>query len=188
MLRGLRACVRLRALPVKARQAKQARDSRYQTPINSASRHQNLNDVRLTRAASMSNGGEESAAKKAAAEGLVDSEGPTIFDKIISKEIPANVIYEDDKCLAFRDINPQAPVHFLVIPKVRDGLTRLSRAHEGHKEILGHLLYTAQKVAKDEGLGEGFRVAINDGPGGCQSVYHLHLHVIGGRQLTWPPG
>merc|ERR1711934_667140 len=189
MLPGLRACVRLRALQcaVQGRQAKQARDSRYQTPINSAwSRHQNL-DVR-TRAASMSNGGEESAAKKAAAEGLVDSEGPTIFDKIISKEIPANVIYEDDKCLAFRDINPQAPVHFLVIPKVRDGLTRLSRAHEGHKDILGHLLYTAQKVAKDENLGEGFRVVINDGPDGCQSVYHLHLHVIGGRQLTWPPG
>jgi len=131
-------------------------------------------------------GGEESAAKAAAP--LADSDGPTIFDKIISKEIPADVIYEDDKCLAFRDIAPQAPTHFLVIPKDRAGLTRLSKAHEGHKEILGHLLYTAQKVAKDEGLGEGFRVAINDGPGGCQSVYHLHLHVIGGRQLTWPPG
>ena len=63
-----------------------------------------------------------------------------------------------------------------------------AQAHEGHKDILGHLLYTAQKVAKDENLCEGFRVVINDGPGGCQSVYHLHLHVIGGRQLTWPPG
>jgi len=71
--------------------------------------------------------------------------------QVISKEIPADVIYEDDKCLAFRDINPQAPVHFLVIPKARDGLTRLSKAHEGHKDILGHLLYTAQKVAKVSG-------------------------------------
>ena len=69
--------------------------------------------------------------------------------QIISKEIPANIIYEDDRCLAFRDISPQAPVHFLVIPKARDGLTRLSKAHEGQKDILGHLLYTAQKVAKD---------------------------------------
>jgi len=117
-----------------------------------------------------------------------DSEGPTIFDKIISKEIPATVIYEDDQALAFKDVNPQGPVHFLVIPKVRDGLTRLSKAEERHKALLGHLMYVAQKVAKEQGLAAGFRVAINDGPNGCQSVYHLHLHVIGGRQMSWPPG
>jgi histidine triad (HIT) family protein len=76
------------------------------------------------------------------------SAATTIFDKIVAKEIPAEIIYEDDRCLAFRDINPQAPVHFLVIPKARDGLTRLSTASEVNKEILGHLLYTAQLVAK----------------------------------------
>jgi len=107
--------------------------------------------------------------------------------QIISKEIPADVIYEDDKCLAFRDIQPQAPTHFLVIPKNRAGLTRLSKATENHKEILGHLLFTAQDVAKKENL-DDFRVVINDGPKGCQSVYHLHLHVVGGKQLSWPPG
>jgi hypothetical protein len=79
---------------------------------------------------------------------LADSEGPTIFDKIISKQIPATIIYEDDQALAFRDINPQAPVHFLVIPKNRNGLTRLSKADESHKGLLGHLLFVAQLVAK----------------------------------------
>eukprot|EP00195_Chlamydomonas_chlamydogama_P009853 CAMPEP_0202903702 /NCGR_PEP_ID=MMETSP1392-20130828/25896_1 /ASSEMBLY_ACC=CAM_ASM_000868 /TAXON_ID=225041 /ORGANISM="Chlamydomonas chlamydogama, Strain SAG 11-48b" /LENGTH=132 /DNA_ID=CAMNT_0049591009 /DNA_START=152 /DNA_END=550 /DNA_ORIENTATION=+ len=129
----------------------------------------------------------EEAAAQANAH-LADSEPPTIFDKIINKQIPASIIYEDDQCLAFRDINPQAPVHFLVIPKDRDGLTRLSKATESQKAILGHLLYVAQHVAKQEKLEPGFRVVINDGPNGCQSVYHLHLHVMGGRQLGWPPG
>lgn len=114
---------------------------------------------------------------------------PTIFDKIISKEIPADIIYEDDQCLAFRDIQPQGPVHFLLIPKQRGALTRLSNADESYKGLLGHLLFTAQHVAKQEGLGKnGFRVVVNDGPDGSQSVYHLHLHVIGGRQMAWPPG
>ena len=116
------------------------------------------------------------------------SHAPTIFDKIISKEIPANIIYEDDQCLAFRDINPQGPTHFLVIPKMHDGLTQLSKATEEHKPLLGHLLYTAHVVAKQENLSNGYRVVINDGVDGDQSVYHLHLHVIGGRQMTWPPG
>ena len=111
---------------------------------------------------------------------------PTIFDKIISKEIPADVIYEDDQCLAFRDINPQGPTHFLVIPKVR--IAQLSHVNPEHKELLGHLMFTAQYVAKQEGLSKGFRVVVNDGPEGAQSVYHLHLHVIGGRQMSWPPG
>lgn len=116
------------------------------------------------------------------------SHAPTIFDKIISKEIPATIIYEDDDCLAFRDINPQGPIHFLVIPKKHDGLTQLSKAGPEHKPLLGHLLYTAHAVAKQENLSNGYRVVINDGPDGAQSVYHLHLHVIGGRQMAWPPG
>uniref|UniRef100_A0A6V2PK39 HIT domain-containing protein n=1 Tax=Heterosigma akashiwo TaxID=2829 RepID=A0A6V2PK39_HETAK len=113
----------------------------------------------------------------------------TIFDKIISKEIPANIIHEDELCIAFHDVNPQAPVHFLVIPKSKDGLNKLSNAREDQKALLGHLLFTAQEVAGKEGLAEGgFRTVINDGRNGCQSVYHLHIHVLGGRQLTWPPG
>ncbi|CAL8462145.1 g1676 [Coccomyxa elongata] len=134
---------------------------------------------------------EEQAAKDAAASGAgaaADQGAPTIFDKIISKQIPANIIYEDDTALAFRDINPQAPVHFLVIPKHRNGLTQLSKSNEGHEQLLGHLLVVASKVALQEGLSDGFRVVINDGVNGCQSVYHLHLHILGGRQLTWPPG
>ncbi|XP_077230391.1 HIS triad family protein 3 [Tasmannia lanceolata] len=117
-----------------------------------------------------------------------DPDSPTIFDKIIKKEIPSTVVYEDDKVLAFRDIDPQAPTHILIIPKVRDGLTGLSKAEERHCEILGHLLYTVKLVAKQEGLEDGYRVVINDGPNGCQSVYHLHIHLIGGRQMNWPPG
>ncbi|CAM9654473.1 unnamed protein product [Chrysoparadoxa australica] len=113
----------------------------------------------------------------------------TLFDKIVSRAIPADIIYEDDKCLAFRDISPQAPVHFLVIPVDRQGLSQLSKATEEHKALLGHLVYAAQDLAKKEGLGEsGFRLTINDGKHGCQSVYHLHIHVMGGRQLGWPPG
>ncbi|KAL2940277.1 14 kDa zinc-binding protein [Bienertia sinuspersici] len=110
------------------------------------------------------------------------------FDKIISKEIPANVVYEDEKVLAFRDINPQAPVHILIIPKAKDGLSRLAKAEERHFEILGRLLYTAKVIAKQEGLEDGFRVVINDGPKGCQSVYHIHVHLLGGRQMEWPAG
>lgn len=90
--------------------------------------------------------------------------------------------------LAFRDIAPQAPKHIIIIPKVKDGLTRLAKAEERHCEILGRLLYTAKLVAKQEGLEDGFRIVINDGPTACQSVYHLHIHLIGGRQMNWPPG
>ena len=97
-------------------------------------------------------------------------------------------MHEDDQCLAFRDIAPQAPVHILVIPKVRDGLTQLSKAREDQAGLLGHLLYTAQSIAHQEKLDEGFRIVINDGKQGCQSVYHLHVHILGGRQLGWPPG
>ncbi|CAM8888814.1 unnamed protein product [Rhodiola kirilowii] len=127
---------------------------------------------------------EEAAAKAAA----FDIDGPTIFDKIISKEIPSAVVYEDDKALAFRDISPQAPVHVLVIPKSRDGLTHLGKAEERHESILGHLMYVARIVAEKEGILDGIRVVVNSGPSACQSVYHLHLHVLGGRQMKWPPG
>ncbi|XP_015960231.1 14 kDa zinc-binding protein [Arachis duranensis] len=129
---------------------------------------------------------EQAAAKAAAA--TADSGAPTIFDKIINKEIPSSIVYEDEKVLAFRDINPQAPVHVLVIPKVRDGLTELAKAEARHGEILGQLLYAARIVAEKEGILDGFRVVINSGPSACQSVYHLHLHVLGGRQMNWPPG
>eukprot|EP00600_Ochromonadales_sp_CCMP1393_P008450 CAMPEP_0174953706 /NCGR_PEP_ID=MMETSP0004_2-20121128/6_1 /TAXON_ID=420556 /ORGANISM="Ochromonas sp., Strain CCMP1393" /LENGTH=133 /DNA_ID=CAMNT_0016201415 /DNA_START=250 /DNA_END=651 /DNA_ORIENTATION=+ len=119
----------------------------------------------------------------------INPAAPSFFDKIVSKEIPATIIHEDDLCLAFRDINPQGPVHFLVIPKNKDGLNRLSNAREDQKALLGHLVYTAQEVAKAEGLTpDGFRLVVNDGPAGAQSVYHLHIHVIGGRQMNWPPG
>eukprot|EP00891_Asterochloris_glomerata_P001308 jgi/Astpho2/1308/fgenesh1_pm.00024_%23_5_t len=128
---------------------------------------------------------EESKAKTA---GPGDSGEPTIFDKIIAKQIPADVIYEDDTVLAFRDISPQAPVHFLVIPKHRDGLTQLSNSTEKNEPVLGHILHIAGKVAKQEGCEKGFRIVINDGPDGCQSVYHLHAHVFGKRQMKWPPG
>ena len=113
----------------------------------------------------------------------------TIFDKIVSKEIPAKIVWEDDAALAFRDISPVAPSHILVIPKVRGRLSQLSKATEEDKGLLGHLFWAASHVARLEGLAErGYRVVVNDGAEGCQSVYHLHLHVIGGEQLTWPPG
>ncbi|XP_062167324.1 14 kDa zinc-binding protein [Alnus glutinosa] len=128
------------------------------------------------------------ASEKEAALAAVPSDSPTIFDKIINKEIPSTIVYEDDKVLAFRDIAPQAPTHILIIPKFKDGLTGLSKAEERHNEILGRLLYTAKLVAKQEGLDDGFRVVINDGPDGCQSVYHIHVHLLGGRQMNWPPG
>ena len=97
-------------------------------------------------------------------------------------------MYEDDACLAFRDINPQAPVHVLVIPKVRGRLSQLSKCTDEDEPIMGHLLNVASKVAASEKLDDGFRIVVNDGKHGCQSVYHLHVHVLGGRQLTWPPG
>ena len=127
----------------------------------------------------------EAAAASAAA---ATAGGPTIFDKIIDKSIPADIVYEDDKCLAFRDIAPQAPVHILVIPKERDGLTQLSKARDDQGALLGHLMLAARKVALAEKLDKGFRIVINDGVEGCQSVYHLHVHILGGRQMTWPPG
>lgn len=140
----------------------------------------------------MSAGSDEVEKAKEAAEAYkssdLDGAGPaTVFDKILSGEWSSKKVFEDDRCLAFRDISPQAPVHVLVIPKHRDGLTQLSNAREDQEGLLGHLLYVAKKVGKDE-CPQGFRIVINDGEHGAQSVYHLHIHVLGGRQMQWPPG
>ncbi|NXB11500.1 HINT1 protein, partial [Cnemophilus loriae] len=112
--------------------------------------------------------------------------GDTIFGKIIRKEIPANIIYEDEQCLAFHDISPQAPTHFLVIPK--KPIVRLSEAEDSDESLLGHLMIVGKKCVANLGLTNGFRMVVNEGPEGGQSVYHVHLHVLGGRQLGWPPG
>jgi histidine triad (HIT) family protein len=122
--------------------------------------------------------------------GWRDTDPSTIFDKILRKEIPASVVMEDEHLLAFRDINPVGPVHVLVIPKDRMGLTRLSRATNEHAEILGRLVVAAAAILRDPSLGfrDGGRIVINDGPDGGQEVPHLHVHVVGGRQMTWPPG
>lgn len=110
-----------------------------------------------------------------------------LFCRIVAGEIPADIIYEDDQCLAFRDINPQAPVHVLIIP--RQHIASLSEAGQTNEAALGGLLLAAARVAKSEKLSEaGYRIVINTGAGAGQSVFHLHLHVIGGRTLSWPPG
>ena len=119
--------------------------------------------------------------------GTRDDAPRTLFDKILSKEIPSEVVYEDDVCLAFKDINPAAPTHVLIIPKERDGLTGLGAATAEHAGTLGHLMVAAAKIAKQEGL-DDFRVVTNNGESAGQSVFHLHLHLIGGRELAWPPG
>jgi histidine triad (HIT) family protein len=111
----------------------------------------------------------------------------TIFTKIIRKEIPARILYEDEHSLAFEDIHPQAPVHFLVIPK--QPMASLLSAGEGDAALLGHLLMVVGRVARERGLeDDGFRVVTNIGRYGGQSVPHLHFHVLGGRALEWPPG
>lgn len=111
----------------------------------------------------------------------------TIFSRIIAREIPADIVYEDDLALAFRDVHPQAPVHVLVIPK--EPIARVGDASREHAALLGHLLWVAAEVARQEGIAAaGYRVVTNNGDHGGQSVDHLHLHVLGGRQLGWPPG
>ena len=109
----------------------------------------------------------------------------TIFGKIARGELKADVVYEDDLAVAFRDINPQAPTHILVIP--RKPIPRLSASADGDHALLGHLLGVARKVASQEGLGD-FRVVVNDGAGAGQTVFHLHVHLLGGRPFGWPPG
>ena len=110
----------------------------------------------------------------------------TIFQRIIDREIPADIVYEDELSLAFRDINAQAPVHVLVIPK--KAIPKVSDAQEADRDLLGHLLLVGAKVAAQEGIESGFRLVVNNGALAGQSVFHLHVHVIGGRPLTWPPG
>ncbi len=110
----------------------------------------------------------------------------TIFSKIIRREIPADIVYEDNLALAFKDIHPQAPIHILVIPKKI--IATLADAESEDHALLGHLLLTAKRVAEEAGLKNGYRVVINTGDDGGQTVHHLHLHILGGRQLEWPPG
>ena len=110
----------------------------------------------------------------------------TLFSKIINREIPANIIHEDDLCLAFRDVNPQAPVHILIIP--RKPLPMLADATAADRDLLGHLLLTANRIANAEGIGDAYRLIVNNGAGAGQSVFHLHVHILGGRSFTWPPG
>ena len=110
----------------------------------------------------------------------------TIFSKIIRKEIPADIVYEDDLCLAFKDIHPQAPVHLLLIPK--KPIPKLADATSEDHSLMGHLLLIAKRIAEEAGLSNGFRLVINNGDDGGQTVDHLHLHILGGRQMKWPPG
>ena len=110
----------------------------------------------------------------------------TIFKRIIDKEIPANIVHEDELCLAFHDVNPQAPVHVLVIPKKEIAST--DQLTDDDAVILGHIYSVIRKLAKDLSLEQGYRVVTNCGNDGGQTVYHLHFHLLGGRQMVWPPG
>ena len=110
----------------------------------------------------------------------------TIFEKIIAREIPAKIIWEDDDAIAFDDVNPQAPVHVLIVPK--KVIARLSEAKESDRAALGKLLLVAAQIAKKLELAGGYRVVINNGPDAGESVPHLHVHLLGKRALAWPPG
>jgi len=113
---------------------------------------------------------------------------PSIFSKIINKEIPANIVFESDSVLAFKDINPQAPVHILIIPKIEIPKVTDINGNE-HSQLLGEMIDAANKIAKDLGISQdGFRLVFNCGDNGGQEVYHLHLHLLGGRKMKWPPG
>ncbi len=111
----------------------------------------------------------------------------TLFEKIIAREIPANIVFEDDKVLAFRDVKPQAPTHVLIVPK--KVIPRIAEAHPDDHQTLGHLLLKAAQIAKELGLNKsGYRLVINNGPDAGESVPHLHCHIMGGRSMAWPPG
>ena len=110
----------------------------------------------------------------------------TIFQKIIDKELPADIVYEDDLCLAFYDINPVAPIHVLIIPKKQ--IEKLSDYKEEDKALLGNLLLVAGDIARKLEVGDAFRLVVNNGAGAQQTVFHVHLHLIAGRELSWPPG
>jgi histidine triad (HIT) family protein len=110
----------------------------------------------------------------------------TIFQRIIDREIPAKIEHEDERCIVIHDIQPQAPVHLLIVPKKL--IPRLAEATEADEAILGHLLVVAGKLAKKLGLERGFRIVVNNGPDACESVPHVHVHLLAKRQMTWPPG
>lgn len=110
----------------------------------------------------------------------------TIFGKVIRREIPADIVYEDELCLAFRDINPQAPTHVLLIPKKE--IDMLSSSTPGDQALLGHMMLAAAEIARQLGVGDAFRLVVNNGAEAGQSVFHLHLHILAGRKLRWPPG
>ena len=110
----------------------------------------------------------------------------TIFKRIIDREIPSKIVYEDDRCLAFEDVNPQAPVHILVIPKKE--IPSLDDVTANDAALAGHLLLVVQKLAADRALSDGYRVVLNCGPSAGQTVPHLHFHLLGGRNFAWPPG
>ncbi len=110
----------------------------------------------------------------------------TIFTRIIKKDIPADIIHEDDQCVAFRDANPQAPVHFLVVP--RKPIPRLQDLVPEDGELIGHIHQVITRLAASEGIADGYRVVVNSGASAGQSVFHLHYHVLGGRAMEWPPG
>ncbi|MCB0393216.1 MAG: histidine triad nucleotide-binding protein [Bdellovibrionales bacterium] len=110
----------------------------------------------------------------------------TIFKKIIDKEIPAKIVFEDEHCLAFHDVSPQAPVHILVIPKKE--IESLNSVERSEQNLLGHILVQIPNIAQKAGLNSGYRVVTNIGEQGGQSVFHLHFHILGGRDMLWPPG
>ena len=110
----------------------------------------------------------------------------SIFQKIIDKEIPTDIIFEDDQCLAFKDINPIAPIHILIIPK--KPIEKVSDSLKEDQALLGHLLLKAGDIARDLGVEEAFRLVVNNGSGAQQTVFHLHVHLIAGREFSWPPG
>ena len=110
----------------------------------------------------------------------------TLFQKIIDKELPADIVYEDESCLAFKDINPVAPIHILIIPKKR--IDKISDSNTEDKELLGHLFLVAGNIARDLGIEDAFRLVVNNGAGAQQTVFHLHVHLIAGREFNWPPG
>ena len=111
---------------------------------------------------------------------------PTIFKRIIDREIPADIVYEDDQCLAFRDISPQAPTHVLVVPKRE--IVSVDALSAADADLIAHIWLVIRDLARKLNLGGGYRVVVNDGPDGGQSVDHLHFHLLGGRPLRWPPG
>lgn len=117
----------------------------------------------------------------------VSADPSCIFCKIVEKKIPSRIVYEDDSVIAFEDVNPQAPVHTLIVPKKH--IPDIHSMTETDRELIGHLFLTARKIAADKGLdARGYRMVINNGPGAGQTVFHLHLHILSGRHFSWPPG